>query len=60
MKKNYVSPEIKVLKSALEGAVLADHSYGDADSKKGFFDDDDDDSYLKESNLWDDDDPFGE
>jgi len=54
MKKNYVSPEIKVLKSALEGAVLADHSYGDADSKKGFFDDYEEDDNLKSNDLWDD------
>ena len=60
MKKNYVSPEIKVLKSALEGAVLADHSYGDADSKKGFFDDYEEDDAFKSNDLWDDNDSFGE
>ena len=61
MKKNYVSPEIKVLKSALEGAVLADHSYGDADSKKGFFDDyNEDDENVKNNDLWDKDDLWSE
>ena len=58
MKKKYVSPQIKVVKTVTEGAIL-DHSYGWADTKKGFFDDEDD-GYLKESNLWDDDEPFGE
>lgn len=57
MKKNYVSPETKVVMTVIEGAILG-HSYGDADSKKGFFDDEDDD--LKSSDLWDDNDPFGE
>jgi len=57
MKKKYVSPEIKVVQSTREGVILM-HSYGDADSKKGFFDDEDDD--LKSSDLWDDNDPFGE
>ena len=52
MKKNYVSPEIKVVNSVVEGAIL-DHSYGWADTKKGFFDDEDDD--LKSSDLWDND-----
>jgi hypothetical protein len=57
MKKKYVSPQIKVVKTVTEGAIL-DHSYGWADTKKGFFDDEDDD--LKSSDLWDDNDPFGE
>ncbi len=60
MKKKYVSPEIKVVMALGEEPVLAKHSGDWIDSKKGFFDDEDDDSYLKESNLWDDDDPFGE
>ena len=57
MKKIYVSPEIKVVKSAREGVILM-HSDDWARSKKGFFDEDDDD--LKSSDLWDDNDPFGE
>lgn len=58
MKKNYVSPETKVVMTVIEGAILG-HSYGDADSKKGFFDDEDDNN-LKDNDLWGDDDPFGE
>lgn len=57
MKKKYVSPEIKVVKTVTEGVIL-DHSYGWVESKKGFFDDEDDD--LKSSDLWDDNDSFGE
>ena len=57
MKKNYVSPQIKVVQSTREGVVLM-HSYGWVESKKGFFDDEDDD--LKSSDLWDNNDPFGE
>lgn len=57
MKKNYVSPEIQVVKSAREGVILM-HSDDWASGKKGFFDDEDDD--LKSSDLWDDDDSFGE
>lgn len=58
MKKNYVSPEIKVVKSAREGVLLM-HSGEWADSKKGFFDDEDDNN-LKDNDLWGDNDPFGE
>ena len=57
MKKKYVSPEIKVVNSVVEGAIL-DHSYGWADTKKGFFDEDDVDN-IKSNNLWDGE-PFGE
>ena len=57
MKKKDVSPEIKVVNSVVEGAIL-DHSYGWADTKKGFFDEDDVDN-IKSNNLWDDE-PFGE
>ena len=57
MKKKYVSPEIKVVKSTRDGVILM-HSNDWAQSKKGFFDDEDDD--LKSSDLWDDNDPFGE
>ena len=58
MKKKYMSPEIVVFKTSSEGALLDTHTCGDADSKKGFFDDDDD--MLKSSDLWDNNDPFGE
>ncbi len=57
MKKKYVSPEIKVTKFAPEGIFLM-MSDDWASGKKGFFDDEDDD--LKSSDLWDNNDPFGE
>lgn len=60
MKKNYVSPEIKVVNSVVEGAIL-DHSYGWADTKKGFFDDyNEDDENVKNNDLWDKDDLWSE
>ncbi len=58
MKKNYVSPEIKVVKSVLERAIL-EMSDDWASGKKGFFDEEDDNN-LKDNDLWGDDDPFGE
>ncbi len=52
MKKNYVSPEIKVVKSVLERAIL-EMSDDWASGKKGFFDEEEDDN-LKGNDLWDD------
>ena len=52
MKKKYVSPEIKVVKSAREGVLLM-HSGEWADTKKGFFEEEEDDN-LKSNDLWDD------
>ena len=43
MKKNYVSPEIKVVKSVLERAIL-EMSDDWASGKKGFFDEEEDDN----------------
>ena len=53
MKKNYVSPEIKVVTSAREGVILM-HSEDWARGKKGFFDEEEDEN-LKSNDLWDDD-----
>jgi hypothetical protein len=58
MKKNYVSPEIKVVKSTREGVILM-HSQDWGDAKQNNFFEEDDVDNIKSNNLWDDD-PFGE
>ena len=53
MKKNYVSPEIKVVKSVLEGEILRQsYDWGDA-KQNNFFEEEDDN--LKGNDLWDND-----
>ncbi len=52
MKKNFVSPEIKVVKSTREGVILM-HSQDWGDAKQNNFFEEDDDN-LKGNDLWDD------
>lgn len=60
MKKKYLSPEIIVMNTYYMEGMLDTHTFGDADSKKGFFDDYEEDDAFKSNDLWDDNDSFGE
>jgi hypothetical protein len=59
MKAVYKKPITEFITCKCENMIAASPNTIDhGDAKKGFFDDEDDD--LKSSDLWDDNDPFGE
>lgn len=59
MKAVYKKPITEFITCKCENMIAeSPNNIDHGDAKKGFFDDDDD--MLKSSDLWDDDDPFGE
>ena len=59
MKAVYKKPITEFITCKCENMIAeSPNSIDHGDAKKGFFDDDDD--MLKSSDLWDDNDPFGE
>ena len=59
MKAVYKKPITEFITCKCENMIAESPNTSDhGDAKKGFFDDDDD--MLKSSDLWDDNDPFGE
>lgn len=59
MKAVYKKPITEFITCKCENMIAeSPNTIDHGDAKKGFFDDDDD--MLKSSDLWDDNDPFGE